>query len=57
MSLEPEILVSIQVRFPQMDRPALGDHLAALMAAAVAVGGHTTNISLQPFDPDGEDDE
>lgn len=56
MSLEPEILVNVSVRLPQTDRSVLGEHLSALMAAAVAVGGYTTNISLQPYTPGDDDD-
>jgi hypothetical protein len=56
VNLEPEILVNVSVRLPQTDRAALGEHLSALMAAAVAVGGHTTNISLQPYTPEDDDD-
>lgn len=53
--MEPEILVSISMRLPQSDRTALAEHLAGLMKEAVKVGGITTNISMQPYDPDEED--
>lgn len=54
-SLEPEILVNISLRLPQADRGALAAHLTELMAAAVAVGGHTTHIALQPYTPADDD--
>lgn len=55
--MEPEILMTISLRFPQMDRPALAIHLKDLLETAVAVGGVTTHISFQPYDPDeGGDD-
>lgn len=53
---EPEILVNISLRFPQLDRQALADHLAPVITAAVASGGVTTNVSLQPYDPDEGDE-
>lgn len=52
--MEPEILLTISVRFPQTDREALGDHLQTLMREAVAIGGITTHISFQPYDPEGD---
>ena len=54
--MEPEVLVTISLRFPQLDRAALAEHLAPLVQAAVAAGGITTNVSLQPYDPDDGDD-
>jgi hypothetical protein len=54
--MEPEILVSVSMRLPQADRNTLAEHLAPLMKEAVKVGGITTNISMQPYDPDEEPD-
>lgn len=54
--MEPEVLVNISLRFPVMDRPALGEHLAALLRESVSVGGITTHISFQPYDPDDIED-
>lgn len=51
-----ELLVNVSLRFPQLDRNALADHLAPLMAEAVRVGGSTTNISIQPYEPDDDDE-
>lgn len=53
--LEPEILVNISLRLPQSDRRALGEHLAPIMKEAVIAGGITVHISMQPYDPDGDD--
>lgn len=53
--MEPEILVNISMRLPQGDRVALAEHLATVMKEAVKVGGITTHISMQPYDPDEED--
>lgn len=53
--LDPEILVSIQLRLPQTDRRALGNHLAILFKEAVVAGGDTVSFSLQPYDPDEEE--
>lgn len=53
--MEPEILVSISMRLPQADRVTLAEHLNPLVQEAIKVGGTTTNISMQPYDPDEED--
>jgi hypothetical protein len=53
---EPEILVGISMRFPQLDRAALAEHLTPVVLAALRAGGKTTNVSLQPYDPDEEPD-
>lgn len=50
--LEPEVLVTISLRFPQLDRTAMAEHLAPLMFAALKAGGITTNVSIQSYDPD-----
>lgn len=54
--MEPEILVNISIRLPQADRSALAAHLAPVMQAAVAAGGDKVHISLQPYDPDDEEE-
>ena len=55
--MEPELLVSVSLRFPQLDRMALAEHLAPLVTEALRAGGVTTNISIQPYDPDEEIDD
>jgi hypothetical protein len=50
-----EVLVTIQLRFPLMDRAVLAEHLAGLAVAAIAAGGTSTSISVQGYDE--EDDE
>lgn len=52
---EPELLVSISIRFPVADRPAIEQRMAPIVAAAIAVGGISTNLSIQPYDPDSDD--
>lgn len=54
--MEPEILVTIQFRLPQADRRTLAEHLSPLMTEAVAAGGDKVSISLQPYEPDEEDE-
>jgi hypothetical protein len=53
---DPELLINISMRFPNLDREALAQHLGPLIATAVAAGGMSTNISIQPYDPDSDDD-
>lgn len=53
--LDPEILVSISLRLPTLDREALAAHLAPLFNAAIGAGGVSTSISFQPYDPDEDD--
>jgi hypothetical protein len=51
----PELLVTVSLRFPTLDRQALAEHLAPVMQAAVAAGGVTTNVSIQEYEPEEED--
>ena len=53
---ESELLVNISLRLPTLDREATSKHLGPLIEAAIAVGGMSTHISIQPYDPDEEDD-
>ena len=53
----PELLVSISLRFPNVGAEALTEHIAPLVQAALAAGGRSTNVSIQPFDPDEEDED
>lgn len=53
--MEPEILVTVSLRLPQADRRALAEHLGPVMKEAVAAGGDTVHIALQPYDPDADD--
>lgn len=55
MTLEPEILVNIALRLPQADRTALADHLSPVIREAIIAGGDKVHISVQPYDPDGDD--
>lgn len=51
-----ELLVSISLRLPTLDREATSKHLGPLMEAAIAAGGMSTHISVQPYDPDEDED-
>jgi len=53
--MEPEILITISLRLPQADRQALADHLVPVMREAIAAGGDTVHIGMQPYDPDAPD--
>lgn len=50
--MDPEILINVSLRLPQLDRRALAEHLAPIFKEAVAAGGDTVHFSLQPYDPD-----
>lgn len=50
-STEPELLVNLALTFPNLDRRALAEHLAPIITAAIAAGGRSTNVSIQPYDP------
>jgi hypothetical protein len=52
---EPEILVTVSMRFPNLDRTALAEHLGPVMTAAVAAGGTSTSINMQPYDPEADE--
>jgi hypothetical protein len=54
--MSDEVLVTIQMRFPAFDRRVLAEHIAPVVAEALAAGGNFTSISTMPFDGD-EDDE
>lgn len=51
-----ELLVTVQMRFPSLDRQALSEHLAPVMTAAVAAGGNSTSVSIQKYTPDDDDE-
>lgn len=55
--MEPEILVNVSFRLPQADRKIIADHLENVIHEAIVAGGDTVNISLQPYDPDAEEEE
>lgn len=54
--MEPEILITISLRLPQSDRQTLGAHLQDVMKEAVVAGGDSVMISLQPYNPDEDED-
>ena len=53
---ESELLVNISLRLPTLDREAVSKHLGPLMEAAIAAGGMSTHIGVQPYDPDEDAD-
>jgi hypothetical protein len=52
---ESEVLVSLSMRFPAVDRRVLNEHLAPVVEAALKAGGIGTNFSIQPYDPDEDE--
>lgn len=54
--MDEQLLVSLQMRFPACDRAALAAQLAPVMEAAVAAGGISTNVSVQPYTPDDDEE-
>jgi hypothetical protein len=54
--MESEVLVSISMRFPAIEGHVLAEHVSDVVKAAIAAGGVGTSVSVQPFDPDEEDD-
>lgn len=53
---DSELLINISLRLPTLDREATSKHLGPLMEAAIAAGGMSTHISVQPYDPDEDED-
>jgi hypothetical protein len=51
--VEPEILMNITLRLPQR---SMAQHIAPLMQEAIQAGGDTVHISLQPYDPEEDED-
>lgn len=49
-------LINISFQLPEMDPKKLGPMLEDVSRAAIEVGGYTTNISIQPYNPE-EDEE
>lgn len=47
-----ETLVTVQIRFPTVDRAAVADLVAPVMREAVAAGGEHVSISVQGFTGD-----
>lgn len=54
--IEAELLVTLHLRFPNGDRPALAAHLAPIFHAAIAAGGRSLNMSVLPYSPDADGD-
>lgn len=50
----PELLVTVQLVFPSLDRQALAEHLGPLMVASVAAGGNRTSVSVQEIEEDDD---
>jgi hypothetical protein len=54
--MEPEILVTISFRLPQVERRTLATQLEMIMKQAIIVGGDTVGINLQPYTPEEDED-
>lgn len=56
--LEPEILINISFRVPQlsaMDRDDFALKLEPIIHQGIMLGGSTLHFSMQPYDPDSDD--
>jgi hypothetical protein len=49
--IESEVLVTVQLRFPALDRRALADHLSPILVEAITAGGSLTSFSIQGYEP------
>lgn len=52
-----ELLVTLQMCFPTVDRQALAAHIAPVVTAAIAAGGKHTSISVQPYEHDDDQED
>jgi len=50
-----ELLVTIQMSFPSLDRGALAEHIAPVVMTAIAAGGGSTSVSVQEYEPEEQD--
>ena len=51
------VLITVQMRFPSIDRRVLGEHLTPMIVAAISVGGEFTSVSVQPHSSEDEDED
>lgn len=52
---EQQILITVQLRFPTVDRRVIADQVAPLVREAIAAGGELGSISVQTIDLDDDD--
>lgn len=55
--MSTELLITVQLRFPSLDRHALANHITPMVTAALAAGGTLTTVSVQEIDDEEIDDE
>jgi hypothetical protein len=51
-----EVLVTIQLRFPALDRQALAEHIQPLFREATTAGGNMTSFSIQYINEEDQDE-
>jgi hypothetical protein len=52
--MSDELLVTLSLRFPLLDRQALAAQIAPVMQAAVAAGGISTHVTVQTYNEEDE---
>lgn len=52
---DDELLVTLSLRFPMLDRKALAEHIGELLVAAVSAGGLSTHVNVQTYNEDEEE--
>lgn len=55
--MSDELLVTLSMRFPMLDRVALAAHLGPVVEAVIAAGGNSTSLMILPWDDEDEDAE
>jgi hypothetical protein len=54
--MDNRILVNISFQLPEMSKQDLGTYILPIVNEALNIGGNTVHVSLQPYDPDAEED-
>lgn len=52
---DQQILITVQLRFPTVDRRVIADQVAPLVREAIAAGGELGSISVQTIDVDDDE--
>lgn len=54
---DDQVLVTVQMRFPTVDRRVIAEHIAPMVTAAIAAGGEYTSISVQGYTDEEADED